>query len=304
MDARKNKTLRRLILSFALFLVLRVFEELLVMPRLLQNNPYADTFGLIASFGGIIVLLVYIRYINKPLEEIGMIFSGHKVSKGILIAAICNLIPAAAAYLAEYRIYSNPGSYVKLTLFYRNANRAYSVLGTRDYIFWMFAGLAIIIITALFYEISFRGLLITLGSRSLRFPVVNLMQAGLYTVWFVLPVLRRILYQNLQIGSKAFLELLFVIIIYEMITGIKLGLLRYSTGSIWVCIFDHIAFGFIQDMVQIQYDNSSSNMLLHGSSFRVLAYQAIALVMVIVYYSYKKNKIRQIQRDHMLKQSV
>ena len=73
MGAHTRKSLSRIIRCFLLFLALRLVEELLIIPR------YADSKGLIACVGGLFILLFYIRFINKPLKKIGMVFSRHKV---------------------------------------------------------------------------------------------------------------------------------------------------------------------------------------------------------------------------------
>ena len=295
MDAKKSKALRRIIQCFALFLALRVIEELLIIPRF-------NTMGLISSVGGLIVLLVYIRFINKPLDEIGMLFSGHKVTKGLVIALLLNIIPALCVYFAEYRIYLLDGGYPRITIFYEQADRSYSAAGLRGFLLWTLAGLFIGILNALFYEISFRGLLITLGSRSLHFSAINLIQAALYTVWYLIPVARIALYNlGTSITVKRLLILLGVTLCYEMITGLKLGLLRFSTGAVWVCIFDHILFAFILDMVHMQYTTPGNNVLLdHRYYYRILAYQGIAMLITLVYYSYKKNKIHQAAQERQM----
>ena len=299
MDANKNKTLRRMIQCFSLFLALRVIEELLIIPRF-------NTMGLISCLGGLIVLLIYVRFINKPLDEIGMLFSGHKIGKGVLIAFLLNLIPAAAVYFAEYRILLARGGYPRITIFYEEASRSYSAAGMRAFLLWTFAGLMIGIVNALFYEISFRGLLITLGSRSLHFGTINWIQAGLYTIWYLIPVLRIAIYNlGTAVTVQRLLILLGVTLCYELLTGLKLGLLRFSTGAVWVCIFDHILFAFILDMVHMQYTSTSGSVLLDSRYyFRILAYQAIAFVITAVYYAYKKKKIHAIQQEIQMENGV
>lgn len=296
MDVQKNKALSRIIQCFFFFLVLRVLEELIIIPR-------ANTLGLISTVGGLIVLLIYIRFINKPLDEIGMIFSGHKVRKGIVLALLLNIIPAGIVYWTEYHRYSQLNGFTRITAFYQNTSHAYSVAGLRNFIFWIAAGLLVGIVTAFFYELSFRGLLITLGSRSLKFWAINLIQAALYTVWYLLPVLRVVIYNFETYGKKRILMLLFVTLAYEMITAIKLGLLRYSTGSVWVCIFDHFAFGVILDMIHVQYTTVDMQVLTDNSYYtRILAYQGIALLFTIVYTYFKSKKIHEMQRDMQLHQ--
>ncbi|MBQ7546217.1 MAG: hypothetical protein IJT41_04525 [Clostridia bacterium] len=88
------------------------------------------------------------------------------------------------------------------------------------------------------------------------------------------------------------------LLIYESLTAARLGLLRMATGAVWVCIFDHMAFGFIFDMIHIQTTDANMHVQLDGSYYApIIAYQAIALVMVFIYYVIKKKK-RKEKRAH------
>lgn len=291
MDARKQKALKRISQCFLLFLVLRIVEELLVIPRF-------DTRGMIACVGGVVILLVYIRYINKPLEKIGMIFSGHKVRKGIILAAILNIVPAAIVFTLEYFRISRTPVHTAITIFFKSEQYAYSSAGFQKFAMWLAIGILVDVIHAFFYETAFRGLLITLGSRSMRFWKINLIQSGLYTFWFLFPVLRVILYYSSAYSAKQTLTLFLVMLVYQMLISVKLGLLRYSTGSVWACIFDHFAFACILDMIHVQHTAADMTVQLDGSYYqRILCYQAISLLMVFVYYMYKKPKIEQLQKQ-------
>ena len=288
MDARTRKAMTRITQCFLLFLILRLVEELLIMPR------YVNSLGLIACAGGIVLLLFYIRYINKPLEEIGLIVDGHKIRKGIILAAILNIVSAGIVFTLEYLRISRTPIHTAVSVFYKSELHAYSAAGFRTFAMWLVLGLLVNVIHAFFYETAFRGLLFTLGSRSMRFWKINLIQSGLYTFWFLIPVLRVILYSSGGASTKQILTLFLVMLVYQMLISVKLGLLRYSTGSVWACIFDHFAFGCIQDMIHIQHTAADMTVQLDGSFYqRILCYQAISLLMVLVYYLYKKPKIRE-----------
>ena len=297
MDAQKNKALSRVVQCFLLFLVLRVIEELVIIPHV------TNTMGLISSLGGLVVLLIYIRFINKPLDEIGMIFSGHKVRKGIFLSFALNIVPAVLVYWMEYRRYAMLEGFTRVSIFYENVSRSYSQAGLRGFILWTLAGLIIGVVNAFFYELSFRGLLITLGSRSLHFSAINTIQAALYTLWYIIPVIRVLVYYSNVYSMRRILILFAVTLVYELITAIKLGLLRYATGSVWVCIFDHILFAFILDMIHIQYTQSRYERVAgYQLSYyvRILAYQAVALLITVIYYFRKKKKIQEMQQEIQL----
>ena len=292
MEVHQNKALSRIIQCFSLFLVLRLAEELLIIPR------YVNTKGLVACIGGFAILLFYIRFINKPLEEIGMIFSGHKVRKGILLAVLFNLIPTVAVYALEYRRFSMQPGHTVISVFYDSVQHSYSAAGFTGFAMWAAIGLAIAVIHAFFYEMTFRGLLITLGQRSLHFWAINAIQAGLYTFWYLIPVARVILYYSNVYSMRRILILFVVTLVYEMLTAVKLGMLRSSTGSVWACIFDHVAFAYILDMIHVQFTTTDMAVQLDEKYYtRIIAYQLISLLMVTVYYFIKKNKIREKQRE-------
>ena len=292
MEVHQNKALSRIIQCFSLFLVLRLLEELLIIPR------YYNTKGLVACIGGFAILLFYIRFINKPLEEIGMIFSGHKVRKGILLAVLFNLIPAAIVFALEYRRLSAMPGHTVITVFYDNVQHSYSAAGFTGFAMWAGIGLLIAVIHAFFYEMTFRGLLITLGQRSLHFWAINTIQAGLYTFWYLIPVLRVLLYYSNVYTLRRILVLFVVTIIYEMLTAIKLGMLRSSTGAVWACIFDHIAFAYIIDMIHVQFTTTDMTVQLDELYYsRIIGYQLVSILMVSVYYFFKKQKIKEKQRE-------
>lgn len=299
MEAKHNKSVSRIIQCFSLFLVLNLLEQFVVFSR------HVDTKGVVACIGGFAVLLIYIRFINKPLEEIGMIFSGHKFRKGLLLAILFNLIPTVAVFGLEYRHYAMMSGDTRLTLFYNNVANSYSSAGLGGFLKWAAICLLISVIHAFFYEMTFRGLLITLGSRSLHFWVINTIQTALYTLWFMIPAVRQVLtgyFNNRYFTAKQILIILLAVFAYEILTSVKLGLLRSSTGSVWACIFDHIAFMYILAMVHVQYTNYMKNpaeVLTDNSYYvRIIAYQAVSLLLVIVYYSFKKKKIQEKHREH------
>ena len=295
MNAKKAKTVRKLTASFFLFLILRVVEELYIIPRLY------NTMGLVSCIGGLFILLLYIRLDNKPLETIGMLFSKHKFGKGLGIAAVLNAVSTLIVYPLAYLYFND--RHPNLAIYYDQTENAYSLAGTKTFLFWVLFGLFISLVHALFYEMAFRGLLLTLAARSFPFAAVNFMQAGLYTFWYLIPVLRIVLYAGGSYARKQLVTLVLFLLAYEMITALKLGMLRRATGSIWVCIFDHVAFTYIFDMLHIQHDGNALSADYTGYVV-MLAYQAIAMLLTAVYYKKKIEKIQDQQRSSYLRQKA
>ncbi len=290
MEAKKVKALSRISQCFFFFLILHLAEELLIIPKLYNTK------GIISCVGGFVILLFYIRFINKPLEQIGMIFSAHKIRKGILLAALFNLVPAVIVYVWEFYKHSSNGEHTVIRVFYESTDNAYSVAGTSGFIRGALIGLVIAVVHAFFYEMTFRGLLITLGSRSMHFASINTIQTALYTFWFLIPVLRLILFYSDTVTWREMLSVFIALLIYESLAAVKLGLLRLATGSVWACIFDHIAFAYILDMVHVQTTDANMKVQTDGSYYvYIIAYQVIALLMVYIYYVIKKKKIKENQ---------
>ena len=290
MEAKKVKALSRISQCFFFFLILHLAEELLIIPKLYNTK------GIISCVGGFVILLFYIRFINKPLEQIGMIVSAHKIRKGILLAALFNLVPAVIVYVWEFYKHSSNGEHTVIRVFYESTDNAYSVAGSSGFIRGALIGLVIAVVQAFFYEMTFRGLLITLGSRSMYFAAINTIQTALYTFWFLIPVLRLILFHSDRVTWREILSVFIALLIYESLAAVKLGLLRSATGSVWACIFDHIAFAYILDMVHVQTTDANMKVQIDGSYYvYIIAYQVIALLMVYIYYIIKKKKIKENQ---------
>lgn len=286
MDLEKRKTMQKTVGAFLLFLVLKIVEELVVIPK------YGiDSMGLISCLGGLLILFIYIRMDNKPLEVIGMLFSTHKFGKGLGLAFVLNLVPMGLVYGLEYSRYSAMEGATSFGLFYKNVGHSLVQTEMKMFLFWCAFGLFISLLHAVFYEMSFRGLLLTLAARSFPFGAVNAIQAVLYTFWYMFPVFRILLFDLNKYSKERIIILAVVMITYQMVTAVKLGLLRRATGSIWVCIFDHLMFAYIMDMIHIQYTTSTGTFTDGSQYVRMIGYQVISLVMALIYYRRKMKKV-------------
>ena len=295
MDLEQKKVFNRLLGCFGLFLVFRLIEELLIIPK------YVNSKGIVCCLGGLVVLLFYIRFVNKPLEDIGMIFSGHKVRKAVILTAVLNVIPAVLVFACEYFYYSRKDGFAHFSIFYDDPLRSYSESGLQGLLIGFGISLGLAILHSFFYEMAFRGLLISLGSRSMPFSVVNAIQAALYTFWYLIPVARLLLFNPGVYSTDRIIALVVFSILYESVAAVKLGLLRKATGSVWICIFDHLAFSVILDMVHMQFSLPTGEVATDFSLYyRMFAYQAVALVITVIYYKKKTRKVYDIQQSIQL----
>ena len=295
MEVAQQKVVRKTIYAFLMFLVVRLIEELLIVPHF-----HLNTKGLLSCVIGIVILLVYIRFDNKALDEIGLIFSAKKIGNGLLFAFALNVVVCAGTYALLYlRLAQQEGS-ARITFYYDEVERSVSS-GMRTFLLWALFALAVALFHAVFYELSFRGLLLTIGMRKLSFSVINALQAALYAVWFLIPILRVLVYQTSALDARGYLKLVAFALVYEFMTALRLGFMRKATGSLWICIFDHIAFTFLLDMIHLQLTSSSmqvSNDMFYYS--RMIVYQAISLLICYVYYIQKEKKARQKLQEAVL----
>ena len=233
MDLMKIKYSGRMLFIFMMLFFLRFVEEFAIANAI-------DTMGLMTCAGGFFILLIYLRFINKSLDEVGLLFMPRKVKKGFLMAIILNVIPTAIVYLSEYLVLKAQSQSVNFTVYYDNVSRAFSEVGASAYIGWMAAGIFVSAIHAVFYEMTFRGVILTLGTKAYPFRTANFIQALLYTIWFFVPVARVALFNLGTYGAGRIIRLAVFMLIYEMLVALKLGMLHKSSGSVWICLFDQI----------------------------------------------------------------
>ena len=299
MENVQRKAVHKTVYAFLMFLVIRLLEELVVIPHF-----HLDTKGLVSCILGIVILLVYIRFDNKALDEIGLLFSAKKVGKGIGIALLLNLVAGAIIFGVQYLHMSRQDGSARLTLYYDGTDHAFSA-GLNTFLFWAGFGLIVAVFHAVFYELSFRGLLLTIGMRSLSFSVVNALQACLYAVWYLIPILRVLVYSPGARGWQWYVQLTLFMLAYEFITAFRLGLLRRASGSLWVCIFDHIGFAFILDFVHMQYTAPDMSVANDPNLYvQLIAYQLVSLLICFVYYQKKNTKARAKLQEIKLEESA
>lgn len=280
MTKNEQKNIIRVVNCFAIFFIIRILEEYLVAPK------FGRTFSLMSCVLGIIVLLIYLRMDNKPLEKIGLIHSNHKIKKGFLIAVLLNAVPLITVYPLAFLYFKSIDRYSVITAYFGSADNCYSN-GVKTFALWICFGFAVSLIRAAFYELTFRGLLMKLCSKTFSFGVTNLIQSALYVLWFVIAVA-----PDLDIKSVSSVVIVVLLILYSFMSAIKLGLCKYASGAVWLCFFDHLAFGFITDVLHLQI--TGSGLIQYYQSYLVLvAYQFVSLIIAFVYYLIKKKKIER-----------
>ncbi|MCR5485039.1 MAG: hypothetical protein K6F09_05540 [Clostridiales bacterium] len=283
-----NKTAQRALFHlfncFAILLIVRIIEEFLLVGIL------GDTHSIIVCVFGIIFVFAYLRVKLKPIEKIGLIVTRHKITKGFVLAVLINVIPFVLINGFIYFYYKSLGCSVSPAVFFDTAARSRDAAGTSVFLMWLLFALAVAVLHAVFYEISFRGLLIHFGNYGLSYTKTNLLQSGLYTLWFLIPLLKSIT----STSKSNFIFLFVFFILYEFITAYKLGLCRFATGALWLPIFDHLAFGYYCDCFRLQVSTAEGTLLNNQLDFRflpLLIYQVVSFIIVFIYYLNKKSSL-------------
>lgn len=288
----ERKNIIRVVNCFAFFFVLRFIEEFLILP-----NASVNTHSMLACVFGIIVLLFYLRSENKSVEKIGLIFSRNKIKKGFFNAVLLNAIPLVTVYPLMYYYLKSNYSYVRVTLYYDSAQNCYSN-GVKVFLLYMFIGLIVSVVHSIFYELTFRGLLMHLSSKTFSFTVSNIIQASLYTFWFLISAVRVAVTSGEDYAPKSILVLIGFFVIYEFLVGIKLGLCKYASGALWVCLFDHLAFGFICDVLHFQASTTDGQLVTGYYNYVILiCYQVISFIIACIYFTKKKRQIREARQE-------
>lgn len=282
----------RVINCFTFFFIVRFIEEFIIVPK----SPFS-THSMVACIAGIAVLMIYLKMENKPFEKIGLIFSRHKIKKGFLTAVLLNIVPFAVVYPLTYLYLKNSYAYVRPTLYFDSAKYCYSN-GAKAFVLLLLAGLVVSVFHAVFYELTFRGLLMQLCSKTFSFAKTNLIQAALYTFWFLISAARVAALSNGAYTSKDIVVLIGFFIVYEFMIAVKLGLCRHGSGALWVCLFDHMAFSFIGDVVHFQISTAAGQLVSGYSSYGLLiAYQAISFLIALIYYIKKMKTVKNTRRE-------
>lgn len=290
MTITEKKNMARVINCFAIFFVLRFVEEFFILPKLSFN-----THSMFACTVGIVVLFIYLWSENKSFEGIGLIFSRRKIKKGFLNAVLLNIIPLVTVYPLAYLLLKSKYAYVRATLYFDSPRHSFSG-GLKPFLLLIAAALVVAVVHAIFYELTFRGLLMRLCSKTFDFAKTNIIQASLYTLWFIISAVRVAVFSENSLKSIAALFGFFLV--YEFMVAIKLGLCKYASGALWICLFDHMAFCFIGDVLHFQASALNGRIAGGGHEYLVLvAYQAVSLLIAFIYFSKRKKKIKKSRQE-------
>ena len=284
------KNVIRVANCFTIFLIIKILEDFLIVPKLGINIH-----GAFSCVVGFVAMLVYMRIYSKSFEDIGLWFSRRKVKKGVLVALLINVIAIVAVYPIEYLYRRSQGFTVVVTAYYEKASNSFSSGSTR-FLIYICIAVAVSVIHALFYELAFRGLFMRLCTRTFSFSVTNILQASLYTIWFCISFLR-VVAGGSSLNVYSMVMLLLFILVYEFTISIKLGLLKRASGSLWLCIFDHLIFGFVTDVIHFQCYSPAGNLIEENSYLRLIAYAFISLFVSYIYYNKRLGRQQPDEAD-------
>ena len=237
-----------------------------------------STFSVLTSLIGIGVLIFFLNYTEFGADKLGI----------------------AAVVLLEQLIYSllgKPGLFVKAGYdlgYFVLPNACVQEGGLLSFLQWALLGLLISAIRALFFEVGFRGFCLHLNAEEQGYETGNLRQSICFTVLACIPMIIRLI-QNLRtkelvaysipIALLAFLS----VAIGMFLLAYRQGLLRYATGSVWICVFSFFFFDYFNNFFHA-YRNSPVGMALYADIFRFLLIQLAATGITALYLRrLKKN---------------
>lgn len=231
---------------------------------------------------GIIVMLAVLKLTGRKPSDIG--FAKKGVLKNICIGAALAAIVFGIAYPVEMLMLRAQGSEPGLRVF----TSGFSLTGNAE--IHTGAGFILMcvffnIINVLMEEGVFRGLFtdITQADHSFRYAI--LFQALLFGVWHIVTPLHNLIDGDMNIGEFAAMSIAYIILAGLM--GIKWGMLRRLTGSLYAGMTDHFINNCVAtNLLHVVTAEGIDDMM----TVRVLIAQLLSFAIVCaVYFSFKKR---------------
>lgn len=259
-----------------------------------------STFSVLTSLIGIGALIFFLNYTEFGADKLGIAADRQDIPYDLRRAALICCGSIAAAVLLEQLIYSllgKPGLFVKAGYdlgYFVLPNACVQEGGLPAFLQWALLGLLISAIRALFFEVGFRGFCLHLNAEEQGYEIGNLRQSICFTVLACIPMIIQLI-QNLRtkelvaysipIALLAFLS----VALGMFLLAYRQGLLRYATGSVWICVFSFFFFDYFNNFFHA-YRNSPVGMALYADIFRFLLIQLAATGITALYLRrLKKN---------------
>ena len=272
----KNTIISSFIL-FAILIFVHGFEAIV-----LRMDETALGENCINKIFGIVVVFILLRIIGWKNEEIGFTKSGF--IKNVCLGFLLAIASFSISYAIECMILKSKGSSIKFGIF----TTGFSLTGEAE----VHTGISFIllciffnIINVIMEEGTFRGLFDKIVCVDHSAKCALLFQAALFGIWHIVTPLHNLIDGDINVASFIGLSIGYIILAGMM--GIKWGLLKKMTGSLYAGMADHF------------FNNCIATNLLHVSTecgvdemmiVRVMIAQLLSFIFVIVLWKkYSKN---------------
>lgn len=260
-----------------------------------------NTFSIITCLIGVAALVFFLYYAEFGADKLGIVIERDVLPFDLRRAALISCGSIAAVLVLEQLIYTLRG---KSGLFFQPGyDLGYFVLpdtsvrtgGLFTFLQWALLGLLISLIRAVFFEVGFRGFCLHFNAEDSNYETGNLRQSICFTVLACLPTVIRLI-QNLSKQDLvaysvpvALLAILSVLLSFFLL-GYRQGMLRYVTGSVWICVFSFFFFDYFNNFFHA-YRNFPVSIAPYADIFRFLLVQLAATGITALYLRRLKKNI-------------
>lgn len=267
----ENNTVKACLVIFAVLLLVHGLEAICLR---MDETIFGENF--VNKLFGILLLKLILNILDKKWKDIGFTRSGigWMLGFGTIIAAAAFLV----AYGAEIIILLATGQSPRLGFF----TTGFSLTGFDE----IHTGAGFIVMCVIFNIINvimeegtFRGLFMKIAGRDHSFKFALFFQAILFGVWHIVTPLHNLIDGDIEIGEFIVLGIGYIILAGLM--GIKWGLLRKLTGSLYAGMADHFFNNCIAtNLLHVITDDGIDDMMI----VRVLIAQLLSFTVVLIMY--------------------
>ena len=256
---------------FCILIVVHGFEAILIRT---DETFWGENF--INKLFGILVIFIVLKILQWKWPDIGFVQNG--VVKSIGIGLALGAAAFTVAYFIEVLLLRGQGKAPGFGLF----TTGFSLTGeaaTHTGAGFILLCILFNIINVVMEEGTFRGLFheITNTDHSFRFAL--LFQALLFGVWHIVTPLHNLIDGDIDAGTFVVLSIGYIILAGMM--GIKWGLLRQMTGSLYAGMADHFFNNCIAtNLLHVVTEDGIDELMI----VRVLIAQILSFVAVLIFW--------------------
>lgn len=276
--------------TFLIFVVIRIIENIF---RMLPNSRI-NTRNMVGAILGLGILTIILYVTGKTNESIGIVLNKYKILKGLVVSWFVSITPILVGLIFDLMsmkllsLRSPEGGYnIDFSVYAYGTRFSGGSFGT--YLSRIALCAFITLLAALFYEMLFRGYLLSQSRRIMPFYAANLFQGTLYGLWCaIIPILGALvgIASIASMGTTYAVKLILLYFLHGLLGGLAYGLCVKASGAIWLSMFSNFILAFSMNII---HTTSDSGMGLFEMR-RCVVTDACFLVFAFIFYAYKKKK--------------